>query len=458
MAVAQPTQGNPVLESPAFLRPRTLTGVRGLRAWGLLNVALTFVPSILPSFWGLGQFNKFVIMSIALWLMFAWRQLQVPIRIVFPVVTILALQLWLTFCSLHAQFTLARVFELSHVDYFLFTYMMVFLQASALVYYWPDDRKRIINGFIIMVFVSSVVAWAQFIKFPPALALSRVYSESRIDDWGGRGGVRAFGLFGQMYLSAIFSLTCVGLIASRLLTRSLNRIEFALVLFFFGSALIAQYRSLYPSIAITMAIFIGLLLYRERAKAVLYLGLMVAGIVVLFAVSGSRFDYLLSTKDFRTDETLVFRMEYAWTQANRIWETRPWTGIGPDLSLVGGGGEAAGGLSTRWLAGYNLDNGYLMFLCFGGIPAVAMWALVLASSLTMSYRLLLNRIVAPERRYLAAGVFINAICVTITMLMTNVVQAVNPNMAVYTLAGLAMTAYAEDVRTLKSRYHRSLKR
>jgi hypothetical protein len=427
--------------------------VRGLSWWGMINLWLVFSQILLPP----NNFGWKVLgatfVSMILWIPLAIGSQRVPLRLPAPIAFLLLLQIWTFVCAIYAQFSVGQYLVVTRLTGFYLLYVLGFVQGGCLVWFFPECRKLVIWTFIGMVGLSSVVAYLQFLRFGPAIELSRHYNPMPIDNWGGRGGVRAFGLYGQLHHATIACLTAATLIAGNLLHRSLKRWELALTMFFLGAALMAQSRTVYLAIGVFVVLIAALYVRREREKAFFPMLFFALLLVAMFVVFYDRFAYLFSTFDFQRDASLVYRQERGWVQAMRIYEIAPWTGIGPSGLLAVGTGDI--GYQSKFFTGANLDNGYLMILAFSGLPGLALWLLFGATALVGVVRLAWSRSASEIQRVLALAVALSFSAVGLTMLMGNVISNVPPNLLVTFLAGIALSSKQEDLEQRRRTMRRS---
>jgi O-antigen ligase len=408
-----------------------------------MNLAVLFSQLILPPNNFSNKFLGLSYLSMIIWLLVALPAARIPIRVPVPIAFLIGLQVWTFICAIAAQFSAAQMLAVSLLTGFYLLYVLVFLQSAALCWLFPESRRYVMNMFVGLICISTFVAYLQFIKFGPAIELSRQYNPMPIDNWGNRGGLRAFGLYGQLHHQAIACLTCATLISGSLLTRSLKRWEMVLVLYLLGGALIAQSRILYVSVVVFLGLFAYLYYRRERQRAIPLLFALGLGIVGFIFVFRDQFAYLLSTGALKDDASLVFRQEMAWVQASRIFDALPWTGIGPTGFLATGTGGVQ--FMSKFTTGANLDNGYLLILSFSGLPGLVLWLGFLLTTFVATLRQVFwDPIASPEQRTFAIAVFMNVTGISLTMFMGNVIPNAPPNFAVCMLAGLAMATFSEQ--------------
>lgn len=413
--------------------------------WGLANLALIFSQLLLPPNDFTFKFLGVSYLSMIIWLLIALPSARIPLRIPVPIKFLIGLQVWTFICAIAAQYSVGQILGVSLLTGFYLLYVLVFLQAAALGWMFPESRRYITYMFLGIICLSTFVAYLQFFHFGPAIELSRRYNPMPIDNWGNRGGLRAFGLYGQLHHQAIACLTCATIISGRLLTRSLTRWELALIVFLLGGAMIAQSRILYLSVAVFVGLFVFLYYRRERHRALPLLVLLGLGTIAFFIVFRSQFAYLFSTGALRDDASLVFRQQVAWVQASRIFDVLPWTGIGPSGLLATGTGGVQ--YLTKFMTGANLDNGYLLILAFSGLPGLILWIGFLGTAILGTLRQALwDPTASADQRTFALAVFLNLTGISLTMFMGNVISNVPPNLAVCMFAGLAMATSAEALQ------------
>lgn len=379
--------------------PGMMAGVRGLAVWSMAHIWYALIVALLPPNTGLiYQMYKFLGLSLVACLIVTFSKLKVPLRIVWPVGLLMVLQIWFVFCDMQASLTLGRFSPFGTPDFLLLFYVFYFIQAAALVYYAPETRKLLIKMLIWSTALSSFVALLQFIKVGPALQLGNLYNAARnLENWDNRGGVRAFGLTGWPAMMALTSLGAAALIASRMLDRKLKVWELLACIAFLGVSLTAQARTLYPGIALAALALLWMLAKRDKPKALAFVMLAAALVTVLVTLFYDRIAYALTTNIFN-DPNLNFRMHVAFPQAYKIFEARPWTGIGPDLNLVF---ISPATIPDRWVTGQTLDNGYLMLLAWGGLPALAIFLSAIGSGIAGLAKIVKMKGIDPSRRQLA---------------------------------------------------------
>lgn len=432
-------RGNHATTAGEF-NPGELSSLKPLLYWTYVNFLFCVVPLFLPAFpWVTPSIKYVMVSAIACTLIALWR-LQVPIRFVWPIRFLLLLQLWLTFTSYHSMMTLTRSNDFEMSNYFIVMAIIYYIQGTIVAYVWPKTRQLFMNTYIILASCSAIVGFLQFLKFPPAVALGPYYNQAAsIINWENRGGVRAMGLSGSPAQLVFHCLAGFSLIASNLFNRSLKRWEFLMCCLFLLVSFMAQSRVLYVSLLIFTIAFLYLLVTRDKQNARLYLGGFAIFMVLLFTLGYDRMQYVLST-DIAKDPTLRWRQDYGWLQAYHILEERPWVGIGPDNNFVW---EVMMTTPDRWTWRVHLDNGWLLLICWGGLPAAIMFAPFLITSIGGCIQLVRRVTISHERRVLACMVLAMMTVIINDMFLNNGFALPFLNCIIATFGGLCMPSREE---------------
>lgn len=436
-----------------------LRGASGLLYWNVFTLGLILICLFLPPSNFIGSNLRYIMFNALISTAFTWWRLGVPIRMIWPVRFILLLQVWLTICSFLSMGELARTNDFETSNYFLIVVVIYYFNAAVVGYVWHEYRRWVVNILLVLFGVSCAIGFLQFLKIPPALAFAKFYNQSNdITAWGGdlagnvtfgRGSVRAIGLAGWPEWLAFEALMGWGLVASRLLKRSLVPWEFALASFFLVTAFAAQSRIMYLSLFVCILTYLYLLIKRDPHFGKAYIAVLVAAIVLLFVAGGERMNYALST-NLKSDTTLAYRQEIGWQQAYSIMADRPWVGIGPDDRLVW---SVRTTIPDRFTQGAFLDNGFLLLLCWGGLPALALYLPIILIGLGAGLVLVSNKKLSFERRQmgfiggLSMGLVLN------NMMLNNGFTNIWMNCVLATIGALALPNSAELVQELRSKYH-----
>lgn len=435
---------------------RLAASARGLYTWNLINLSFVVFVLILPLTLGvLVSTLRYMMFNALLLVVMAWWRLRVPLRINLPIVFVILLQLWFTFCSYLAHHQLGRTNDFETSNYFLVMVMIFYFQANIFVYYWPKMRTLIPNMLLVVFGISALVAWLQFVKFGPALYISAVYNTfQRIDAWGGAGGVRAIGLASWPEWMAFQAMVGWAILAARLMFRPLKGWEFTLAAAFLLTGFMAQSRIMYVSVLACTGVFLYLLIRMDRSKGPLYLTIFAVTVLAVFAFASDQLSYVLQT-DIFNDPTLQYRKETGWVQAYQIYDERPWTGIGPDNDIAW---EVKQAIPDRWTQGQYLDNGFLLLLVWGGIPALAIFLSMIGGLLGSTYKVVRNKTYAPERRQVAFIVFVAGFCILNNMVLNNGFTNVYNNCMIALLGGTLMPTAEEETAEIKNKLAGSMAR
>ena len=444
------------VQTPEQLRQRMAEGrhvallrsSRALLYWNFITVAFPFLFMLLPPTHVVSSSLRYILFNSVLCAIVTWWRLGVPIRLIWPVRFLLLLQVWLTICSFLASAQLARTNDFETSNYFLITAVIYFINAALVGHVWHEYRRWFLNTLLVLFGISCGIGLLQFLRLPPALVLQNIYNARIMEmtaDPGsyGHGSVRATGLASWPEWLAFQSLLGWGIIASRLLKRSLLPWEFAAASFFLFSSLIAQSRVMYLSLVVCTVVFLVLLVKRDPKFGRAYITAFVGIMITMSVLAGERLNYAAQT-DLRNDTTLQYRREIGWKQVYDIMEERPWTGIGPDDRMVW---SLARAVPDRYTQGTMVDNGFLLLIGWGGLPALIIIGLFSSIMITR------NRQISFERRQMA---FMGALAVGLVlnnMMFNNGFTHFWMNCVIATIGALAMPNSAEVTQELKTKYH-----
>ena len=226
-----------------------------------------------------------------------------------------------------------------------------------------------------------------------------------------------------------FNLMAIGIVCGALLFRKLSRLEIGIVVLLSCVMLMSQVRNATVLMALVMLPLIVIFVRRHKVGAFPYIVLAAIAFTVMIVAGGDRFQYLfsgdLSTFDYRRD--------VLWPQAWSIYEQRPWFGVGVEPAFAG-----LAFVSGRWSSGFLLDNGYLVALSFGGLPALVFLVLAVLSGVVVSVSLLVK---GTHDRW-EAGYALTAVIIALifgySMFFGNMITNVSMNMFYFIVAGMAM--------------------
>ncbi|HXH61267.1 MAG TPA: O-antigen ligase family protein [Fimbriimonadaceae bacterium] len=379
---------------------------RALIGWGVVNIVLILMQMFVSPFGAgvgvnIGNLNKYFMFSLAAWVMVALLRKAAPLRVPGAMVFVVLVQVWFTVSTIVAQLQLGRSREFMSADYVLVTYLLCFVNAAMMVYMEPRLRIWLKRAVVGLCLVSSFFAVLQFLNFGPAIAVANVMvGVGDISNWGGQGGVRAMGLFPGVGTQVTYNLIAIALIASALFQRKLKFVEIAVIVVLTGTILMTQVRNSLPMVALVLLPLIVLFVRRHKVQSIPYVVAGLVALAVLLMVGGDRFNYMFSGDT----STFDYRQDVLWPQARSIYQQRPWFGIGVEPAFTG----ADTLTRDRWSDGIIMDNGYLVTLAFGGLPALSFMVLAIVAGALGSLRLIVNRSFgAMERGFaLVAGVIV----------------------------------------------------
>ncbi len=406
---------------------------KAIFAWGLLNMVA------IQSMWFLGlaqqinpgNFMKYISFSIAGFLAVAYTRYRVPPSVPAGLKLIGFLQIWFTFCTIYATIVLMRTSDFGSADYSLVTFILAFLQGAALTYLFPDLRKKILIYLYVLGGASFIMGLLQMAHFGPAISYGNaVIGFEQIDDWGGKGGVRAPGLFPSIGVTVVFNLLIASLIGATALVRKLKGYEMALLAAAFLSLVFVQVRSAAPQILAVYAFVTYALAKRYGSRALLLSLLCLGGIVLIVASFPEKFAYTLSTLSDQT--TLDYRTDVLWPQAIHIYEQHPFTGIGVEPAFAG-----YETLETRYVRENILDSGWMVALAYGGLPGVCLLGLTCLAGLVgscMAVRFKSNYEDDTHRIFGIAGIFV-VLSLALSLAVGNTFTNVSIGMPYFMLLG-----------------------
>jgi hypothetical protein len=414
----------------------TVAAAKPMVAWGVGNVVLALVQMFIAPFgWyvgiDIGNLNKFFMLSFGAWIAIALLRKLAPLTIPASIIALIGVQVWFTVSTVVAQLEMGRHFEFIAPDYSLVTFVLAFIQGAMLVQIAPDIRRIFAKSLLVLVLVSACVALLQFANVGPAIALANILiGYTDITNWAGQGGVRAIGIFPGAILPVHYNLIVIGIIGAALFYRKLKSREITLIVILIGVMLMSQVRNATVLIALTLLPLIVLFVKKHRYQALPY---VVAGVIVLLLMiifGGDRFQYLFSGDT----STFDYRREVLWPQAFNILENRPWFGIGVEPALAGFPVVS----SDRWSDAIILDNGYLVAVAFGGIPALTLLIMAAVFGLIGSIRLVARKTDDPMEKGWAYAQFVIALAFGYGMLFGNMITNISLGLFYFIMAGMAM--------------------
>jgi O-antigen ligase len=433
----------------ALRRSHAVPIERALVGWGLTNIVVIIVQMFLsPIGYGIGvnigNLNKYFMFSLALWIAVSLVRNAAPLRIPGAMLFLVAVQLWFTVSTVVSQVQLGKSVQFIAPDYSLMAFFLCFLQASMLSYMFPHVRVLMKRFMVGLCIVSAFAAMSQFLGFQPAIAFSSMMvGVESIENWAGQGGIRALGILPGIGLQITYGLFAVIFIACALFERKLTKLEIAGIVLLIGVMLMAQIRNGLVLMAIILIPLMVLFAKRHKREAIPYIGIAIAVLALLIFTGGERFSYMFSG-DLSTFD---YRREVLWPQAWSIYEQRPWFGIGVEPDFAGFNTY----IRSRWSDGLVMDNGYLVALAYGGLPAVTFLALAVLAGLRGAIMLLLRKEAPPLERGYAIAAFAVGLYLGYGMFFGNSITNISLGMLYFIIAGMAMPSRPETKARLGDR-------
>ena len=400
-ALGAAPRGRREVESPE-VSPAAL---RSLYVWGgmsLLGVIFFLFGGAIGSF-DSGNYLKYLLVDIVLFLGVALGVFRVPIRVPAAMQVLILLQIWLTACTIYATITLARVSEFSVTDYSLVAGLLAYLLATVVARARPEVRGIAYKILLYATLASGLLSILQFVGFGPEIAVANrlIKNVESIENWGGTTGIRASGIWPSVGVTGFMNLAFVGAMAAAAMRRRLTRFEWALVGLATISVGLVQVRSFAPSALVIYGVFTYVCARRYGPKAYAGAALFLCLAVLVVARNPERFGYIMSTFQGGAvaSATFDFRRDQLWPQALNIIERHPWTGIGVEPSFAGFGG----GLEDRFVRINILDSGWMVALAFGGIPALLILAALSMAGIASSCVALVRERFVDETHYVFGG-------------------------------------------------------
>jgi hypothetical protein len=407
-----------------------------LIAWGIGNILLAVLQMFLSPVGiaigvNIGELNKYFMLSLGGWIAVVLLRKAAPLKIPVSMFFLILVQVWFTVSTFVAQVQMGRHIEFIAPDYSLVVFLLCFIQGAMLVSIAPQMRVVMARGLVALCLVSAAVAVLQFLNVGPAIVFANIMvGMEDITNWAGQGGVRAVGIFPGVILPVHYNLMAIGIIAGALFYRKLNAPEITLIVVLIGVMLMSQVRNATVLIALVLLPLIVLFVKRHRYGALPY---VVAGVLVLLVMvffGGDRFQYLFSGDT----STFDYRRDVLWPQAYNILENRPWFGIGVEPALAGFPTIA----SDRWTDAIILDNGYLVAVSFGGIPALTFIVLSIITAITGSVILVFRKTDDRWEKGYAVAAFAISLAFGYGMLFGNMITNISIGMMYFVIAGMAM--------------------
>lgn len=422
--------------------PVAAPGVGGLATWAFGHIVAAGLLAIAPASNAqiITQGYKFLFVSLILCLLITLSRLRVPLRIAGGVIGLLAFQVWIFFCDFHAEVTLGKMSIFGPLDYTLMLYALYFIQSAVLVYYFPKARKYFIRLFLIIYSIAAIVAILQFFKVGPALAIGRYYNNvAELDNWNKKGGVRASGLFGWPHAMSLASAGAFAILASKLRQGKANAWQSLICLLPIMVGLFAQFRTAYITLIACYVYYLFLLYRRNKVQAIFLTAITAALATVVIVSLSDQFSYILSSQGL-SEGSLQYRLNVGWPQAFKIFNARPWVGIGFDPEMV----FITSSTQSYFVSGAALDSGLLCILAWSGGVGVALFLGSMILGWRGAGKILRLPNLDPDRAAIALFVIWTLICELNNMVNSlSFLDFVGLNMMIFIGAGLLMPSREE---------------
>ncbi|HVL37960.1 MAG TPA: O-antigen ligase family protein, partial [Fimbriimonadaceae bacterium] len=283
---------------------------------------------------------------------------------------------------------------------------------------------------------------------PPALALAKYYTYKSIDNWDGKVGVRAIGLTFHPRELAFQAIVCFSLIGGMAFVRKLHRWELASLILLSGVMLFTQARGFYP-VLVVMWIVVGIpMLRNDRSTILRVVTIGITLFLLAITIAPNRFGYMRQSTSLEQDTSYQFREEGPWKQLDKIYEERPWTGIGPDSMLFLGQGYKDPKFGTHMI----MESAYRVFLAMYGLPGLFLLIVGLGGTIVVCALVAFNRRENDVRRCIAATGIVVAAALAINGHATNTFDGYMQLPAAMLIAGLAMRTRQEEAELQRRRH------
>lgn len=289
------------------------------------------------------------------------------LRLSAPVFLLLLMYFWGLFCSFHASLYLGREIQMGRQHWFALEHSIPFFVAATLVSQNSLMRRHLIGILFLTFSLSCVVGIFQFMRIPPFIALSRLYTYKSIDNWDSVGGLRAIGLTWHPRILSIQAIFCLAIAVDRYLKNQGNSKYLVLMVLYSTCVIASQARQFIPALVLLwLYVFYRLYKYNMRTAAVMLIVLSACATVgILFA--GKRLAYTFQSTTLESDSSYNYRAQNNWVQADNIFKQFPLTGIGPDKDIFIGPNTD---FHDKWTNGKLMESGYRVFLAMYGLPGL----------------------------------------------------------------------------------------
>jgi hypothetical protein len=428
---------------------------KSLVYWGFANCMFTFVLLLLLALGqhvAIAELTKYHLLNIGVWLMVTFSTRRLPLRVPAAVIILLILQVWFAVCTLLAEVQVVRPYPIVLTYYHVLSIVLCFLQASVLVYLDERTRNWFANACIVIAGASSFVAIGQLFGIGAFIAIgNNVMAFAELSSFATEGDstIRAIGFLPFGHGTTLCLITAL-LIAGRLTKRNLNALELVLIPTLLIGAVAPQVRILLPGVFVTIGIIGYYLFKRYRSTAVPISIFSIMGLVLVGYFARNRLGYLLKGGG-GFSQTFDYRQDSLWTQAFRVLQDRPWTGIGVEPAYVG-----MPSAKDIYVGPGIMDGMFHSYLAFGGIPAFTLQIVFLTFAIFGLGRELLNKTIDSERKIVLVAIVPMFVNMPAHMYVGNYYLNAGNAFMLACAAGFAMISekeYMAYVKTnLRSRY------
>jgi len=325
----------------------------------------------------------------------------------FPIAMILILQIWSFVCALAATYYLARPIKFGRADTYMLMAMIPVFVAWRTALIQPEFRRYAMKVLVMVFTASAIVAWGQFLRLPPAMALSRSYTYKSIDNWDGHPGIRAVGLSMQPNYLAYEAAVGLALVCSAVIYRKLRPVEIGLAAVFAGAGLFSQSRAGLIPMGLMGLLILFFVIKRDPKHGAKVMGGLVAATILALVIGAKRFEYMMMTTS-GNDFSAQIREEKTWAQLEPILPNLPLFGVGPSSGLLLGTGP-----EDKYVpVGRVVESGYLTFQAMYGVPGLMLQIVAIFGSIVAAILAILRTKDELQGRFLASGA-ICALCLGI---------------------------------------------
>lgn len=411
---------------------------RPLCYWGMFILGMYAVLFISPT--QIQGIFRILTLSFSIFFIYiGFKRVKIGMTAPIPVIGALVLQLWSIFTQVYASQHLGRPLLLGRSESYLIEATIPFFVAYVIAAVDPRTIRWVSNLFLIAFGLSCAVAWLQFMRVGPAIALAGQYTYKSIDNWDGTSGLRAVGLTFHPNALAFQAVIAAGIMMGRILTEKRGKWDIAALLFFSGAVVASQSRQGYIIVIFSWIPFIIALFKQDRVLARKLIAGVVVALVLVVAVASKRLGYALQSTSVSNDTSLNYRQDKTWRQLDPIYPKLALTGIGPDKGLLLGTGP-----EDKWVPNGNvMESGYLVVLAMYGIPGLAIFILSLISSIAVSARNVLDRRLSAIHHQAAMMAFVAWLFLTLNCFTLNTIDSPMLLPCVFILTGLMLSASAK---------------